>query len=161
MEDRSDSSLRALRRILRAADGAARKLARQTGMTGPQLVVLGILKERGEATPKTISQAAGIAQATATALIDKLQQRGFAERQRGETDRRQIWVRPTAAGLEALRSAPDPLQTTFAERFNKLEPWEQAMIVAALERVAGLLDAADEDIAPMLHVGEIIAAPHE
>ncbi|MGG7565287.1 MarR family winged helix-turn-helix transcriptional regulator [Rhodovulum sp. DZ06] len=159
MEDRVDSSLRALRRILHAADTASRSLARETRMTGPQLMVLRILKESGEATAKTIAQSVGVAQGTATALIDKLENRGFAVRKRGETDRRQIWVQPTEAGLAALDASPDPLQLTFAEKFGKLEDWEQAMLVAALERVAMLMDAKDQDLAPMLHVGELTEGP--
>lgn len=155
MDDRTESSLRALRRIMRATETASRALTRATGLSGPQLLVLRILQERGEATAKTIAQSVGIAQGTATALIDKLEQRGLAVRKRGETDRRQIWVQPTPAGLAALDAAPDPLHLTFSERFAGLESWEQAMIVAALERVAGMLDAGEGDFAPMLHLGEI------
>lgn len=157
MNDRVDSSLRALRRILRAAEAGARSLSRATGMTGPQMMVLRILREDGEVTPKIIAQSVGVAQGTATALIDKLEQRGFAVRRRGETDRRQVWVQATAAGLVAVEAAPDPLQTRFAERLGRLDPWEQAMIVAALERVALLMDAEDDNPAPMLHLGDIAA----
>jgi DNA-binding MarR family transcriptional regulator len=157
MNDRVDGSLRALRRILRAAEAGARSLSRATGMTGPQLMVLRILGEDGEVTPKTIAQSVGVAQGTATALVDKLEQRGFAVRQRGETDRRQVWVKATEAGLRAFEAAPDPLQTRFAERLSRLEPWEQAMLVAALERVALLMDAEDDNPAPMLHLGDIAA----
>lgn len=155
MNQRVEDGLRALRRIMRAAETASRSLTRETGMTGPQIMVLRTLEERSEATAKTIAQTVGVAQGTATALIDKLEQRGFVVRKRGETDRRQIWVQPTEAGLAALDSAPDPLHFTFAERFRKLENWEQAMLVASLERVASMMDAGDEDIAPVLHVGEI------
>ena len=155
MNDRVDSSLRALRRILRAADAGARPLSRETGMTGPQLMVMRILGEEGEVTPKTIAQTVGIAQGTATALIDKLELRGFVLRRRGETDRRQVWVKATEAGLAASEAAPDPLQTRFAERLAQIEPWEQAMIVAALERVAQLMDAQDDDSAPLIHLGDI------
>ena len=77
MQDRVKSSLVALRRILRATEGSARALARETGLTTPQLMVLDHLAERAEATPKTIAQSVGVAQATATALIEKLEARGF------------------------------------------------------------------------------------
>ncbi len=155
MEDRAHSSLVALRRILRASEAAAREMARQTQLSTPQLVVLQIVHEAEEATPKAISQRAGIAQATATALLDKLERRGFVTRRRGETDRRQVWIALTEAGREAVRAAPDPLQDRFTERFLELPDWEQAMIMAALERVAGLLDAEALDAAPVLHVGAL------
>jgi DNA-binding MarR family transcriptional regulator len=155
MEDRANSSLVALRRILRAAENGARELARQTQLSTPQLIVMQIVEEAQEATPKTISQRAGIAQATATALLDKLERRGYVTRRRGQSDRRQVWIALTEEGREALSSAPDPLQERFAERFLELSDWEQAMIVAALERVAGLLDAEKLDAAPVLHVGAL------
>ncbi len=159
MEDRANSSLVALRRILRAAENAARALSRRTQLTTPQLIVMQIVEEAGEATAKTIAQRAGIAQATATALLDKLERRGYLTRRRGETDRRQVWIALTEAGHMALRAEPDPLQERFTEKFLELPDWEQAMIVAALERVAGLLDAERLDAAPVLHVGAL--APHD
>ncbi|MDF2232318.1 MarR family transcriptional regulator [Albimonas sp. CAU 1670] len=159
------SSLVALRRILRATEGSARALARETGLTTPQLMVLDHLAERAEATPKTIAQSVGVAQATATALIEKLEARGFVRRRRGETDRRQFWLSLTPEGQAALDAAPDPLQSRFAEKFDRLADWEQSMLVASLERVAALMEAADEsaasDVAPLLHAGEVTEPHHE
>ena len=140
MQDRVKSSLVALRRILRATEGAARRLARETGLTTPQLMVLEHLDERHEATPKTIAQSVGVAQATATALIEKLEARGFVTRRRGESDRRQFWLSLTEAGREALDAAPDPLQRRFADQFEQLSDWEQSMLIASLERITAEIE---------------------
>jgi DNA-binding MarR family transcriptional regulator len=158
LSHRAQSSLVALRRILRTTETTARSLSRATGLTPPQLMVLSTLSGADEATPTTIARAVGVSQATATALIDKLAQRGFVRRRRGETDRRQVWVSLTAEGRDAWEAAPDPLQVRFAERLDALPDWEQAMIVAALERVAALMDAAEDDAAPLLHVGPVTDA---
>lgn len=161
MEHRVDGSLRALRRILRAAEAASRSLSRATGMTAPQLAVMRILCERGEQSPKAIAQTVGVAQGTATALIDKLEQRGFVTRRRGEIDRRQILVAPTPAGSDAFDAAPDPLHVRVAHGLTRMEPWEQAMILSALERVALLMDASDDAAAPLLHSGDIAGPGHD
>ncbi|MCA0919648.1 MarR family winged helix-turn-helix transcriptional regulator [Pseudooceanicola nanhaiensis] len=153
--DRTDISLIALRRILRATELYGRQLAREAGMTAPQLRVLQIVAETGQATPKTLSTRMGVTQATMTALIDKLVARGMVERQRSETDRRQTNVVLSEAGRDALEAAPDPLQQRYVKQFEALADWEQAMIVATLERVAGMLDADGIDAAPVLDVGEI------
>lgn len=158
MQHRVKSSLVALRRILRATEGASRALARETGLTTPQLMVLDHLAGAEEATPKSIAQAVGVAQATATALIDKLEARGFVRRRRGETDRRQFWLSLTPEGEAALDAAPDPLQRRFVERFEGLADWEQSMLVASLERVANLMEAPDEGAAPLLHSGDVADA---
>jgi hypothetical protein len=52
--------------------------------------------------------------------------------------------------------APKPLQDRFVDRFTKLESWEQHHIVAALERVATMMDAEDLDAAPLLLSGESV-----
>lgn len=155
MQDRLKHSLVALRRILRATESSARTLTRVTGLTTPQLMVLETLRDSREATPKMIAQTVGVAQATATALIEKLEARGLLRRRRGETDRRQFWLSLTEAGEDALDVAPDPLQVRFAARFEALPDWEQAMLVASLERVAGLMEASDENAAPILHAGAV------
>ena len=150
MEDRAYSSLVALRRILRASETNARALARETGLTTAQLVVLQIVADVGETTPKGIAERAGTAQATITALVEKLYRRGYVERRRGERDRRQLWLTLTPAGREALDEAPDPLHARFTQGFGRLPDWEQAMIVAALERVASLVGASEDSVADPL-----------
>ena len=71
MEDRTETSLIALRRILRATELNARTLARATGLTTPQLIVLEIVVAAGRATPKDIAGKAGVGQATATSLVPR------------------------------------------------------------------------------------------
>lgn len=155
MEDRVQASLIALRRILHAADHNERALARKTGLTVAQLIVLEIVAATDRVTPKTIAGRAGVGQATATSLIDKLEARGFVMRTRGKRDRRMVWVSATEAGHEILRAAPNPLQRIFAQQFDRLADWEQAMLVAVLERVGDMLDAGVDEPSPMLEVAAI------
>lgn len=152
MEDRAHSSLVALRRILRASENSARALARETGLTTSQLIVLQTVAEEVETTPKAIATRTGTSQATITSLVEKLHQRGYVIRRRGETDRRQYWLSLTPAGARALADAPDPLHARFTENFRQLLEWEQAMIVASLERVAHLIGADDRDPADTLRI---------
>lgn len=155
MEERVQASLVALRKIMRATDQHARRLAKHTGLTPPQWLVLQIVGDESETTPKVIAERARISQATVTALLDKLQKAGLVERTRGQSDRRQIWVTLTNAGRETRSSAPDALQDLFAAQFETLAGWEKAMIVAALERVVMLLNAQEIDAAPVLHSADI------
>ncbi|MDX6749348.1 MarR family transcriptional regulator [Geminicoccaceae bacterium 1502E] len=156
MEQRAQTALIALRRILRATELGSKQLARTFRLTTSQLIVLEILSERGQATAGAIAARAGLGQATVTALVDKLEQRGLVVRRRGEADRRQVWIELLDEGRRALAEVPGTLQTRFRDKFTGLEDWEQAYIVAALERVAALLDADKIDAAPVLDVGEIV-----
>jgi DNA-binding MarR family transcriptional regulator len=153
--DRTDISLIALRRILRATDMYARALAREAGLTAVQLRVLQIVAEKGRATPTELSNRMGVTMATVSALIKKLEAKGLLTRHRSTTDRRQTDLEISDDGLRKVQAAPDALQQKYVQQFEGLEEWEQAMIVAVLERVASMLDAEEIDASPVLAVGDI------
>ncbi|BAV64345.1 MarR family winged helix-turn-helix transcriptional regulator [Sphingobium cloacae] len=147
--------MRALRRVLRATEIGSRQLATATGLTPSQLLVLREIDIRQSATPGTIAQALQFSQATITTIVDRLESLGFVQRQRSEKDKRQFHLSALPASKAAIADAPDPLQTTFTDRFVALPPWEQAMILAAVERLATLMDAQNIDAAPLLDSGLI------
>lgn len=152
---RISDALIAIRRILRAAEFAARDLARNSGLTPSQWVVLRIIARSGEAGAGEIAESARLSHATVTALLDRLESDELIRRRRGTEDRRRIWVDLTEAGRRVLDSTPDALHSRFAARFAKLADWEQASVLAALERVAVLLDAEGIDASPILDVGSL------
>jgi DNA-binding MarR family transcriptional regulator len=156
--DKTDESLIALRRILRATEIFARELATAAGLTPAQLRVLQIVVEHGSRTPKELAGQMGVSQATVTALLDKLVARNMVERVQSQTDRRQTNVLATDAGKAAVESAPDALQQRYVRAFESLTDWEQAQLVASLQRVAAMLNADEIDAAPVLTTGEIRAS---
>ena len=155
MNGRVRESLVALRRILRTTDMNARNLARETGLTMAQLLVLQVLADFGPLTAKEISTRVGVSQATMTSVIDRMENKELVTREKSEIDRRQTIIIVTERGSAMIANAPDPLQAIYSRRFATLSDWEQAMIVATLERVASLLDANAIDAAPVLDVGAI------
>lgn len=148
-------TLRALRRVLRATEIGSRQLATATGLTPSQLLVLREIDTRGSATPSVIAHALQFSQATITAIVDRLEALGFVQRQRSERDKRRFHLTVLPLGKAALADAPDPLQMTFMDRFEALPTWEQAMLLASVERLAILMDAQDIDAAPLLDSGLI------
>ena len=155
MSTRSDDALIALRKIQRMTELASKRLAQTAGITPSQMTVLRMLDEQGEISAGRVAEATQLKHATITSLVDKLEARGLIARRRGDTDRRRGWLDLLPGGKEALSVAPDPLHETFAAGFDKLPDWQQSMLVAALERAAGLLDAEELDAAPFLDVGEL------
>lgn len=153
--DKTDESLIALRRILRATELFSRELASAAGLTPAQLRVLQIVVEHGSRTPKQLANQMGVSQATVTVLIDKLVAREMVRRAPSETDRRQTNVIATEAGIAATESVPDALQQRYVRAFESLADWEQAQLVASLQRVAAMLDAAEIDASPVLTTGDI------
>lgn len=157
--DRVDVSLIALRRILRATELYGRELAQAAGLTSAQFRVLQIVAETGSVTPTAVATRMGITQATVTSLINKLEAHGMATRQRSESDRRQNNIVITQRGQHTVDHAPDALQQRFVREFNGLADWEQAQLIASLERVASMLGAEKIDASPVLSVGDIHDGP--
>lgn len=153
--DRIDTSLIALRRILRATQIFGRELAQSAGLTAVQFRVLQVVAETGQTTAKAISTRMRVSQATITSLVDKLVSRGMVVREKSLNDRRQTGIVITELGRHTIKDAPDPLQQRYVRRFKAMESWEQAMLVAALERVATMLDAEELDAAPVLETGDL------
>ena len=147
--------LSALRRLIRATDLDSKRLARQTKLTTSQLLVLELLAEGTPQTVGSIGERVGLAQATVTAMIDRLEERGLVERRRSDADRRQVQVLLTPDGLAQQREAPTALQTRFLANFTQLKDWEQYGILAALQHVADLMEVGDLDASPVLDVGPL------
>ena len=147
--------LSALRRLIRAADLDAKDLARQTGLTTSQLLVLELLDVSGEQPVGAIARKVGLAQGTVTTLIDRLVERGLLDRRRASRDRRQVKVAISSAGRDLLAAAPTPLQSRFLVGFSRLTDWEQTAILSSLQRLAQLMGAESIEAAPVLEVGQI------
>ena len=148
-------ALRALRRILRASDLGNRQLAAATGLTPSKMLVLQEIGERRETTPTELAAALQFGQATITNILDRLEAAGLVMRKRGETDKRRVYLTVAAAGERVIEEAPDMLQARFSERFAALPDWEQAMILAGLDRLGDILGVASKDAAPLLDSGAI------
>lgn len=138
------TALSALRKILRKTELNSKALMRETGLTPSQLIFMQMLDDGGEHTAGSIAARMGITQATATALIQKLEALGVVMRRKGQTDRRQVWLSLTDRGRKILEIAPDGAHAQFHQAFSVLAEWEQLMLIAALERVADMLGADDE-----------------
>jgi DNA-binding MarR family transcriptional regulator len=157
LEDRTKLALTAMRKILRTTELNSKALMRETGLTPSQLIFMQLLEQEKEQTAGHVASRMGITQATTTALIQKLETLGMIRRRKGEHDRRQVWLSLTEQGQAALSIAPDGVHARFQEQFSGLADWEQAMLVAALERVAAMLGDEDPEAAAILDSTAVIA----
>lgn len=145
-----------LRQIIRATDIYSRQLNKEVGLTAPQLLILQAIQGLGAVSISRLSQQVSLAQATVTSIIDRLEKRNLVARHRSTEDRRVVHATLTEEGTKKVLEAPTPIQDTFSKRFAELEDWEKSMLVAALQRVATMMNAEEIDASPVLHVGEAI-----
>lgn len=149
--------LSALRRLMRATDLDAKKLARRTKLSTSQLLVMELLAASGELTVGHIAEKVGLAQATITVIVDRLGDRALVSRQRSDVDRRRVQVSLTEKGQQLFARAPTALQTRFLGNFAGLKRWEKTAILSSLERLADLMEVEDLDASPVLETGTIEA----
>lgn len=143
----------ALRRVIRATDLHSKYLAKTTGLTAPQILLLQTLRDKGQITIGELAQEVSLSQATVTTILDRLEKREMVYRQRSQTDKRKVHAFLTDNAQEILKNAPIPLQEQFTRQFSDLQEWEQTMIISALKRVAQMMDAQHIDASPVLDIG--------
>lgn len=146
----------ALRRVIRATDLHSKRLSKNAGLTGPQLLIMRTIRELGEVTIGTIADKVSLSQATVTTILDRLEHRQLVYRVRSTRDKRKVHAHLTDSGADILARAPNPLQEQFIKKFQNLHEWEQNMILASLQRVANMMDADDIDASPVLDVGPVL-----
>ncbi|QEP44798.1 MarR family transcriptional regulator [Ectothiorhodospiraceae bacterium BW-2] len=142
----------ALRQIIRAIDLNSKKLERESGLTGPQLVVLHAIGESEDSSISAgeVARRVSLSQATVTSILDRMERKGVVRRRRSESDRRKVYLSLTEQGAVALQQAPQLMQQSFIEAFSRLEQWEQSLLLSSLQRVASMMDANELDAAPLI-----------
>lgn len=151
--NRIEEVLVALRRVIRATDLHSKYLAKTTGLTAPQILLLRAIRDKRELTIGELAHEVSLSHATVTTILDRLEKRGLVYRERSKADKRKVHAHLTGRADDVLKEAPIPLQEHFARRFGNLQDWEQAMMISALQRVAQMMDAEGIDASPVLDIG--------
>lgn len=145
-----DKVLVALRQIIRAIDLHSKRLERESGLTGPQLLVMKAIAQADSATAGQIAREVSLSQATVTSILDRLERKIYLQRERSNEDKRKVLIHLTEAGRQVLEQAPALMQENFILGFTRLEEWEQSLILSSLQRVANMMQAGELDAAPLL-----------
>lgn len=138
-----------LRRLQRASEIHAKRLGRHSGLTPIQLLIMHSIKAMGEGTLGDLAKQVSVSQATLSTIIDRLESRELLQRIRSKSDKRKVHLALSAKGIDAIQSEPALLPAEFLDRFGKLADWEQLMLLASLQRVAGLLEAGQHGSAEL------------
>lgn len=154
--DDYDRLLITLRRIIRVTDLNSKRLAKETGLTTPQFLILQSVESQAKPSIGAIAKDVNLTQATVTSIVDRLESQSLVGRRRSDTDRRIVHVELTDEGQTLLKQAPKVLQDSLRGRFDALEDWEKSFLIAAFDRMSALLQADDVDASPILDVGSVV-----
>jgi DNA-binding MarR family transcriptional regulator len=113
------------------------------GVSMAQLHIMFTLQRSGEMTMSRLADVLNVSDSNATGLIDRLEERGFIERQRVSTDRRVVLVRVTPDGEAMLREV-DALSDELLRSVLTRLPASQLRGVASA--IAALREAVDSTV---------------
>ena len=153
--EKHEEVLISIRQIIRAIDLHSKKLSKESGLTGPQLILMRSIRELGEVTIRKLSDHTNMSQATATTILDRLERNELVQRVRSSKDKRKVHAYLTEKGQAILADAPTPLQQSFITKFQRLEDWEQSLLLSSVQRISSMMNAEDIDVAPVLELGSI------
>lgn len=145
--------LRSLRRILRKTSQHSRQIARQSGLSVPQLLCLKAIDDADaeeETTAALVAQAVQLSAPTVTRIVDRLETAGYVARERRSQDRRKVCLSLTKLGRQRLQTLPTPLHDEFLSRLKSLSADERAMLLRSLKQIVEMMEAEDIDAAPLL-----------
>jgi len=145
-----NSILCSIRRIIRAVDIYSRQLNTKFGLTSPQLLCLKSVVQADKLTLSMLTKEVNLSGSTVTGIVDRLELKKLLVRERDTTDRRKIFLTPTEAGVNVVKSAPSPLQDKFAKALAKLSINEQIQINQSLEQIVTLMEAEEIEASPNL-----------
>jgi DNA-binding MarR family transcriptional regulator len=126
--------------LLRTADAVKRSLAQVIephGITPQQYNVLRILRGAGADGIPTLTIGERMIEQTpgVTRLVDRLEKKGLVARTPCPKDRRRVFCRITAKGLDLLKELDDPVNRWDSQAVSVLPPSELDVLVDLLDRV--------------------------
>ncbi|HEY0932815.1 MAG TPA: MarR family transcriptional regulator, partial [Trebonia sp.] len=128
---------RALREVQQASYGATLALARRLGIGTTEVAALQHLTSAGEPLgPVQLGQRLGIASASATALVDRLERSGHVYRSPHPQDRRRQTISVTQESTDQTREALRPLLADIDLAAAQLTPEQAAAVVRFLGAAA-------------------------
>lgn len=121
MSTRRSELLRDLDRALRETSGQSvlfsEAVASSVGIHPTDLEALDLLARHGPMTAGRLAELTGLSTAAVTALIDRLEARGYARRRRDPEDRRKVYVE---VELEPARAEIQPLYKGLSAGMEEL-----------------------------------------
>jgi DNA-binding MarR family transcriptional regulator len=104
--------------------------------TPPQVHALMWLGADGPLTMGEVAQRVGVTEKTITGIIDRLEARGYVQRERDQADRRVVRVRLTEQGASTSRQLDEQIHGRVAAFLSILPPQDAAALLRIMERVA-------------------------
>lgn len=111
------------------------------GGKASQFRVLNILSRHENVTQCQLQELMGVRQSSMSELVQKLEEQGLITRERSESDRRQIIISLTDAGMRESCANEEQRATQAQEMLNPLSEEEQRQLYLLLEKLLSAWEA--------------------
>ncbi len=105
------------------------------GLTPAEVYLLQILRKKGGCSVTALAPMLGVTPGTVTNLTDRLNNKGYVVRERGEEDRRVVQIIPTEEGLKLVDKINEDRIAMLARVFGKLDDRSIDDLVRMLEDI--------------------------
>jgi len=135
--------MQSLRRIFKAIQQYSEAVLKEFGVTGPQLWALRTIYAEGQLSMGQLSQKMYLHMSTVSGVVDRLEEKGYVERVRGDKDRRVVKISLTKAGKRLVQRGPEAAQGKLLHGLECLSQREVLIIRGSLEKVVRLMEIQD------------------
>jgi DNA-binding MarR family transcriptional regulator len=130
---------RATQAYQRSTDGFDDEVGRRLALNPTDLRCLDWLSE-GAMSAGELADATGLSSAATTTLLDRLERKGFVQRERDPADRRKVMVAMTAAGRELIGGLYGPLAHEGSQGLARFTEAELEKVLEFLGEATELVD---------------------
>lgn len=127
---------------------ATKDVAREHGLTGPQVTVLKLLEGVGDLSLSELSDRIQARNSTITGIVDRMQRDGLVVRRRSERDRRVIEIVLTPHGQALARAIPVQPMQMFASALRALPTEDREALRRILRAMSDHVRTLTEDAEP-------------
>jgi DNA-binding MarR family transcriptional regulator len=137
-----------LRHLIQLLQTRSKKIRKETGITGPQLLAMKTLSDSPGLSISELARRIYLHPATVVGIVDRLEVRGCVVRKRSKEDRRQVHVQLTAKGKRALQKTPGASQAAIPGGLETLPDKKLKRLAVSLAQLVRILDlSAKEPVA--------------
>ncbi len=133
--------MQSLRRIIKTIQDYSHKVSDEYGITGPQLWALKTLSLNGNLSLGELSKRMYLHPSTVSGVVDRLEKKEYAFRERDQRDRRVVQVQLTPKGKRLVKRTPNPIQGKMVYGLGNLTKERLNLIYDSLQKLVEIMEA--------------------
>lgn len=130
-----------LRRVIQVVHGYSNRAQRVGGLTGPQLWAIRVLSKSRRVRVTEVARRMYLHPSTVVGILDRLEAKGLAVRERSTEDHRVVEVKLTARGKAMVARSPVVAQGLLLDGLEGLSGNDLRVVSEGLELLVGILGA--------------------